>query len=104
MAVAPPHAPAGEELVANCSVDDVLVQVFPEINVTAPAQLSFAGCAYVKIGMQKKERTISGIQTNGIRTAMDFIGWTLALQGLRTSNRHKPNRSDKVINHKHLTQ
>jgi len=44
------------------------------------------------------------IRAIGIRTTMDFIGWTLALQGLRTSNRHKPNRSDKVINHNHLPQ
>jgi len=57
-------------------VDAVLEHVFPEVNVTAPAQLSFAGCAYVKIGMQKKESTMIGIRTIGIRTAMDFIGWT----------------------------
>jgi hypothetical protein len=82
-------------------VEDVLEQVFPEVNVIAPAQLSFDGCAYAKNGMQKRKKKIIGIRT----AIMDFIGWTLALQGfMNLSNRHKSNRSDKVINHKHLAQ
>jgi hypothetical protein len=76
--------------------------VFPETNVTAPAQLSFAGaCAFVKNGMQKKQTTMIGIRT----IKLDFMGWTLALHGFMSLlNRYKPNRSDKVINHSSLTQ
>ena len=58
-AVAPPQVAAGDELVANCRVEEVLMQLFPETKVTAPEQLSFAGCAKEIVVVKNPNKTRS---------------------------------------------
>lgn len=43
--VVPPHVVEMPELVADATLPAVVTQLVPEVNVVAPEQLSFAGCA-----------------------------------------------------------